>query len=184
MSKLSLPSIPRQPALLVAATALLFSATASAAPKIPPVAFGVEKCVPTVLAKQPGKVLQALLKLEKGDPVWEIEVEGNDGRLWDIECSGKTGAITETEERFRSSSHPSYASKVKVSEADATKTVLAKHPSRIKRVEYELESDGTPVYEFDIELVDGTDLRVEVDAVTGALRETKPELVEIGRIPR
>lgn len=171
-------------AVTVGGLALTLGAETVAAPKIPKVSVGIEKCVPNVLAKYPGDVLQVVLKPEDGKPVWEIEIEGKDGKLWDIECSGATGKIVETEERFRSADAAGFKEKVKVSEADATKTALAKYPGKVESVEYEAESDGTPTYEFDIELASGDDIRVEVDAVTGKLSEAHPELIEIGRIPK
>jgi uncharacterized membrane protein YkoI len=169
---------------LIGTAAALCAGTALAAPKMPAVAHGIEKCVPTVLAQFPGEALQVVLKVEDGAPVWEVEVAGKDGRFYDIECSGKTGKIVETEERFASASAPAFAAKAKVSEADATKAVLAKHPGKIEMVEYELEADGSASYEFDIELADGTDIRVEVDAATGKVGDAKVELVEVGRMPK
>jgi len=171
-------------AVTVGGLALAIGADTVAAPKMPKVAVGIEKCVPTVLAKYPGDVLQVVLKPEDGKPVWEIEVEAKDGKLWDIECSGATGKIVEVEQRFKSADAAGFKEKVKVSEADATKTVLAKYPGKVEQVEYEVESDGTPTYEFDIELANGEDIRVEVDAITGKLSEANAELLEIGRIPK
>lgn len=162
----------------------VWSAGAAAAPKIPKVSVGIEKCIPTVLAKHPGTVLQVVLKPEGGKPVWEIEVDGKDGKLWDVECSGATGKIVESEQRFKSAEEAGFKDKAKISEADATKIALAKHPGKVERVEYEVEADGTPVYEFDIELENGDDIRVEVDAVTGKLHEAHAELIEIGRLPK
>lgn len=188
--KLSLQSSKTRTASVLAAVAavgslaLTLGAETVAAPKIPKVTVGIEKCVPTVLAKYPGDVLQVVLKPEDGKPVWEIEIEGKDGKLWDIECSGATGKIVEVEQRFKSADAAGFKEKVKVSEADATKTALAKYPGKVESVEYEVESDGTPTYEFDIELASGEDLRVEVDAITGKLSEANAELIEIGRIPK
>ena len=176
---LSLPAL-----VTLGVAAALCAGTAIAAPKMPTIAHGIEKCVPTVLAKIPGEALQVVLKVEKGEPVWEVEVEAKDGRLYDIECSAKTGKIVETEERFKAASAPAFAAKAKVSEADATKAVLAKHPGKIEMVEYELEEDGSASYEFDIELADGSDIRVEVDAATGKVGDAKVELVEVGRMPK
>lgn len=171
------------PAALVGAACLLAAQAGIAAPKMPKVSVGLEKCVPTVLAKHPGDVLQAVLKPEEGKAVWEIEVEGRDGKLWDIECSGVTGKIVEVEQRFKTASDTGFKEKVKVSEEQARGIALAKHPGTVESVEYEVEEDGTPVYEFDIQLASGDDIRVEVDAITGKLHEAHAELIEIGRIP-
>ena len=174
------------PWLFVAAISSLAAATSYgiAATKMPKVVYGVDHCVPVVLAKHPGEVLQAVLKPEDGKPVWELEVEAKDGKLWDVECSGATGKIVETEQRFKSADAAGFKEKVKVSEADARKTALAKHPGTVEMVEFEVEANGTPVYEYDIEQAGGQDIRVEVDAVTGKLHEANLELIEIGRIPQ
>lgn len=120
-----------------------------------------------------------------GQPVWEIEVETDDGLLHDVECSGVGGRIIETERRFRSASEAGFKDNVRLSEADAQKTALAKYPGTVERVEYEqLESDDAPVDEFDIQMADGQDMRVEVNAVTGELHKGHAELIEVGRIPR
>lgn len=171
------------PAALAGAACLLVAQAGLAAPKMPKVSVGLEKCVPTVLAKHPGDVLQAVLKPEEGKAVWEIEVEGRDGKLWDIECSGVTGKIVEVEQRFKSADDAGFKAKVKITEEQAKGIALAKHPGTVESVEYEVEEDGTPVYEFDIQLASGEDIRVEVDAVTGKLHEAHAELIEIGRIP-
>jgi uncharacterized membrane protein YkoI len=47
-------------------------------------------------------------------------------------------------------------------------------------VEYELESDGTPIHEFSLEARSGGPaMRVEVDAVTGRIMEVPKEDYEI-----
>lgn len=150
--------------------------------KPPKVKVGVETCVPTVLAKVPGEVLQVVLKSEKGRASWEIEIEGTDGKLHDIECSGVDGRITETETRVASADAAGFKEKVKVTEAQAQATALAKYPGTVERVEYEIESDGRAVYEFDIKPASGHDWRVEVDATSGEITEASPEWLEIGRL--
>lgn len=163
---------------------LAFAGTAAAATKMPEVQFGVEKCVPAVLAKHPGEVLQVVLKPEDGKPVWEIEIAARDGKLWDVECSGATGKIVEVEQRFATADAPEFKAKVKVAEATARATALAKHPGTVTMVEFEIEEDGRAVYEYDIRLADGSHIRVEVDAGTGKLHEASPALLVIGRIPQ
>lgn len=158
-------------------------APAKAAPeRFPSVAVGIEKCGPTVLEKYPGEILQVVLKTERGEPVWEIEIETADGKLYDIECSGKTGKIVETETRFSSADAAGFKEKVKISEDKARELALARYPGEVERVEYELEADGSAVYEFDIKPAKGHDWRVEVDVTTGKVKEAHPEWLEIGRI--
>lgn len=177
---IKLPSI----ALLASLVAATVSAQtpAKAEKAAPKVSVGIEKCLPTVLKEAPGEVLQVVLKSEGGKASWEIEIEGQDGKLHDIECSGVTGKITERELRVASADAPGFKEKVKVSEAQAQATALAKYPGSVERVEYEIEADGRVVYEFDIKPASGHDWRVEVDATTGEITEASPEWLEIGRL--
>jgi uncharacterized membrane protein YkoI len=170
-------------ASLFAATATFasFGAIADTAPKAK---FGVDACLAAVLAKQAGEPLQVTLKVEGKEPSWEFEIEAKDGKFWDIECSGATGKVTEVEQRVKAADDPLFKAKAKVGEDEARKTALAKYPGEIERTEYEIESDGKVSYEFDIKLKSGGDMRVEVDAGSGAIVEASREVFEIGRLPK
>lgn len=175
----------KSPLALAIAASCVFAASPALADnhgKMSAVAYGIEKCLPVVLAKQPGEVLQVVLKSEKGDATWEVEIEAADGKLFDIECSGKTGKITEMETRVKTADDPLFKPKVKVTVEQAQATVLAKFPGKVERVEFEIEADGRVVYEFDIKPAKGPDMRVEVDATSGQITESSTELLEIGRL--
>lgn len=178
------PCIPRSIACCVLSLAALAAAGLAHADNhaIPALKFGVERCLPTVLAKTPGETLQAVLKAEGKDYVWEFELVTPDGKLHDIECSAMTGKIVETETRVTSADAPGFKEKMKVTEATARATALAKYPGEVERVEFEIEADGKVVYEYDIKTPKG-DWRVEVDATSGAIVEASRELLEIGRLP-
>lgn len=152
--------------------------------EVPKTKVSMQACLTTVLAKYPGEALQVVLKKEGKETVWEFEIETKDGKWWDVECSGETGKIVETEERVRNADAPAFKAKLKVSEEAAKKTALAKYPGEIERTEYEIESDGKASYEFDIKLRAGGDMRVEVDATSGAIVEASREYVEVGRLPK
>lgn len=174
----------KTPLILALGAVALLSANlvqADATAKTPKVKFGLEACLPTVLAKHPGEALQAVLKAEGKEAVWEIEVEAAGGKLYDIECSGKTGKIIEVEERVGSADAAGFKEKAKVSEATARATVLAKFPGDVERVEFEIESDGKVSYEYDIKTKAG-DMRVEVDATSGEIVEASKEVLEVGRL--
>jgi len=153
-------------------------------PAAPTTKVSMQACLATVLAKHPGEPLQVVLKMEDKQPIWEFEIESKDGKWWDVECSGDSGKIVEIEERVRNADAPAFKAKLKVSEDAAKKTVLAKYPGEIERTEYEIESDGKASYEFDIKLKAGGDMRVEVDATSGAIVEASREYVEVGRLPK
>lgn len=141
---------------------------------------GIETCLTAVTAARPGEALQVVLKLEDdGEMNWEVEIAGKDGKFYDVECSAATGKVVEIEQRVLHAFDPLF--KAKVSEYAAAQTALAKFPGRIERVEYEIEPDGKLSYEFDIETKDG-DLRVEVDATTGAIVAFSKELLDIGNL--
>ena len=141
----------------------------------------IERCLEAALKVHQGTVVKMEIKSEKGEPVYEFDIESPDGRAWDIECSGRTGKIIEVEEEVDSASAPAFAAKMKVDEAQARETALAKHAGEIVEVEYEIEPDGKASYEFDIEMADGTERKVEVDATSGEIVEDNQEFFQIGK---
>lgn len=187
----------RTPFALAVAGALLLSArakteapaaaaeapAAAAAPAVAaaPAAAGIEGCAKAVLAANPGELLQAVLKMEDDGKVWEFEVRQADGKLLDVECTDGAGAIVETETRVASADDAGFAAIAKIDEAAAREKALAAKAGTVERVEFELEPDGKASYEYDIKTAEG-DFRVEVDAATGDVVETSPELLEIGTL--
>lgn len=164
-------------ALLLAAPPLLADKHGgkTAKPKV-----GIDACLPAVMAARPGEALQLVLKLEDdGELNWEVEIAGKDGKFYDVECSADTGKVVEIEQRVLNAFDPLF--KAKISEHAAAQTALAKFPGKIERVEYEIEPDGKLSYEFDIETKDG-DMRVEVDAVSGAIVSFSKEVLDIGNL--
>ena len=141
---------------------------------------GVDVCLPAVMAVRPGEALQLVLKLEDdGELNWEVEIAGKDGRFYDVECSAETGKVVEIEQRVLHAFDPLF--KAKLSEHAAAQVALARFPGRIERVDYEIEPDGKLSYEFDIETQNG-DMRVEVDAVSGAIVSSSKEVLDIGNL--
>jgi uncharacterized membrane protein YkoI len=157
------------------ATTGLVAAGVQAEPNV-----GIDACIATVGAKHPGKIVKVERKIEKGEPIYEFDVHGTNGKMYDIECSAKTGQITEVEEEVETPDHPAFKPKVKVTLEQAKQTALKQHPGEITEIEYEVESDGSASYEFDIVGKDGKEIKVEVDATTGAIVEANEELWQIG----
>src|SRR5574343_544979 len=171
------------PLLALLALGISLPAAADSA-KVPTTKFSLQQCLATALAAKNGKALQIVLKSEGKEAVWEFEIAGKDGKYWDVECSGATGKVIEIEERVMSADDPAFKSKAKVSEAQATQTVLDKYPGKVERVEYEIESNGKVSYEFDLELKSGEEMRVEVDAETCLIVEASHEYLDIGRLSK
>jgi len=166
-----------------AAAALIGLPHASQAAKsgMPKSKVSIEQCLAAALKVHDGTVVKMEIKAEKGEAVYEFDIETPDGRAWDIECSGRSGKIIEVEEEVDSASAPAFAAKMKVDEAQARETALARHAGEIVEVEYEIEPDGKASYEFDIEMADGTERKVEVDATSGEIVEDNEEFYQIGK---
>lgn len=138
------------------------------------------KCVEKALAKHNGKIVKLEYKMEQKTPIYEFDIETEDGKAWEVECNVKTAEITEIEEEV-AVDDPRFVSKAKFTEEQARATALAAHPGRIVEVEYELESDGKASYEIDILQADNDEVKVEVDATTGKIVEVSYEGYQIGQ---
>ena len=138
------------------------------------------KCVKAALSKHDGKIVKVELKSEGKKAVYEFDIESADGTAWDVECDVKSSKIIETEQEVKADD-AKFKAIAKVSEGDAKATALAAHPGTVVETEYELESDGTASYEFDILEADKEEIKVEVDAVTGKIVEVDYEVYQIGQ---
>lgn len=166
----------------ISAGLLAIFATASfAVEPLPKTRAGLEKCMTAALKARAGTVVKMELKMERGVPTYEFDIESKDGKAWDIECDGNTGKITEIEEEVASATDAQFAARMKVTEEQARKTALERHPGEIVEVEYEIEPDGAASYEFDIVTKDGKEHKVEVDATSGKIVEDNTELYQIGK---
>ncbi len=97
---------------------------------------------------------------------------------YNVECNAEEGLVTEIE-REVSADDATFKSLAKVSEADARKTALTLNPGKVVSMEYEIGSDGV-TYEYDIQTKAGYEIKVDIDAVTGAVEESSIEVYEIG----
>ncbi|MBP5985908.1 MAG: PepSY domain-containing protein [Azonexus sp.] len=145
----------------------------------PKTKISLEAAQKAALAAKPGKVVKVELKREKGQLMWEFDIEG-EGKAWDVEVNASTGKVNEIEQEVVSADDPMFKAKAKVSLEDAQKTALKKYPGKIKETEYEIESDGKASYEFDIVTTNGKEMKVEVDATSGKIVEASPELWQSG----
>lgn len=143
---------------------------------------GLEKCLKAVSKIKSGDFIKVeyLLFTDEGVPAYEVEVRDNDGNFWEFECSAKDARILEMEREVDSASDPLFKKHMKVSEDDAKATATALYPGTVEEVEYEIEADGKPSYEFDIVDAEGTEWKIEVSAVTGEIVEVQVEGWEIG----
>ena len=149
--------------------------------KMPETKVPMETCMQAALVQHAGTVVKLELKVTKGTPIYEFDIESQDGKEWDIECDANTGQIVEIEQEVRSAEDPRFKAKVKISEAEARQIALKKYPGEIVEVEYEIEPNGDASYEFDIRTKGGKEMKVEVDATTGKIVEESEELYQIGK---
>ena len=140
---------------------------------------GIETCLDAALDTISGNPRKVELKMEGDDPVYEFDIEAKDGNTYNVECNAEEGFITEVE-REASANDPVFKKYSKVSLKDAESTALEFHPGKVVATEYEVGSDGSVTYEFDIQTTLGYEIKVDVSAITGEIEEANIELYEIG----
>ncbi|MGE3773819.1 MAG: PepSY domain-containing protein [Gammaproteobacteria bacterium] len=142
---------------------------------------GLEACLEAVSAVKPGNFVKVeyLSLTDEGKAAYEVEVRDRAGREWEFECSARGAQLLEMEQETEAGD-AAFTSKAKVDLETAKATATALYPGKVEEIEYEIEADGTPVYEFDIADDGGPEYKVEVDAVSGEIVEVQIEAWEIG----
>ena len=142
----------------------------------------METCMKAALAKKQGETVKLEFKQEGGKPVYEFEITGADGKTYKFECDAAEGKIVEEEEEVDGEDDPRFQAKNKIGLAKAKEIALKAHPGEIVETEYEIESNGSASYEFDIRKQDGKEIKLEVDAATGKIVEdNEEEIYQIGK---
>ncbi len=143
---------------------------------------GMEKCLKAVSEIKSGNFVKVeyLSLTDEGVPAYEIEVRDGEGNEWEFECSAKDARILEMEREVKGADHELFKQNAKISEADAKATATKLYPGKVEEVEYEIEANGDPSYEFDIVDSDGTEWKIEVSAESGKIIEVQVEEWEIG----
>jgi uncharacterized membrane protein YkoI len=134
----------------------------------------MDACRKAASEQAKGEIVEIELEKEEGVEMYEIDLQATDGSKWEFKCD-KTGKIVEKEQELPSADHPAFAAVKKIDEAEARKTALATYPGIVEKVEYEIESDGTAVYEIDIKTGDGREMEVEIDAATGKIIKSEED---------
>ena len=142
----------------------------------------METCLAAALKAHPGKVKELEMSVEDGVPHYEFEIITADGRETEVECDAMTGKIVEVEWENENMDLDAFLDKAKVSPAEARKIALRRVPGKIMKMDLETTSTGVMSYEFEVMTRDGKEVDVEVDAMTGNVREVETEVYEIGDI--
>ncbi len=139
----------------------------------------VETCLDAAVDTIPGHPRKLEMKMEGDDPVYEFDIEAEDGNTYNVECNAEEGFIVEVE-REVSANDPVFKKLAKISEKEAREFALMLHPGKVVASEREVGFDGSVTYEYDIQTKLGFEIKVDVDAVTGEIEEANIELYEIG----
>ena len=139
----------------------------------------VETCLDAALDTIPGQARKLELKMEGDDAVYEFDIQAADGTTYNVECNAEEGFVTEVE-REVSADDATFKKYAKITEAQAREIALDFNPGKVVSNEYEIGSDGSVTYEYDIQTVTGYEVKVDIDAVTGEVEEANIELYEIG----
>lgn len=140
---------------------------------------GLDICVKNALEAHPGDIVSLRAEIENNNHQFELDINGDDGKMWEVECDSKTGKILEVE-RSVAADDAEFTSQAKISPDEALKTALAVHSGVLLNIEYEIEPEGGASYEFDIQTDDGQVWEIEVDAVTGETDPAEKVLYQIG----
>ena len=125
--------------------------------------------------------VEYLTLTERGVKTYEIEIHDDNGVEWELMCDISSGRIYEIEREVDSAEDPLFKRNMKVDEKQAAKTALELYPGKLVHTEYEIESDGSASYEFDIYERPGNTYKIEVSAETGKIVEVSIERWDIGR---
>lgn len=139
-----------------------------------------EDCLKVVMDTKQGTVIKVEMKVENDMYVYEFDIRDEDNMDWDVECAADTAKVIEIEKETFGTQHPMFLKKMKISLEEAKTVALSKYPGEIIEIEYEIEEDGLAVYEFDINTDEGKEMKVEINATTGAIHEETLEIWQIG----
>lgn len=143
-------------------------------------AGGIDTCVNAVQASKEGQLIKLEALTKNGEDIYAIELVDVKGQEWEFTCDAASGKIVYLESEVETAANPSFNKLANLDEAKAVSIALAAFPGEVEEVEFELKSDGQPVYEVDIESETGVETKIEVSAVDGKILETATEKWEIG----
>ena len=140
----------------------------------------LETCLDAAYDTQPGGAARKLeMKVSDSVPIYEFDMEMEDGITFNVECDARTGLIVEIEQEV-DADHPVFKKFAKVDIETAKATALMFIPGQVVESEREVSYDGSVTYEFDIVNNYGREYKVDIDAKTGEFQEAALELYEIG----
>lgn len=55
-------------------------------------------CIKTALERHPGAVVEVEFEQEDGKLIYDVDVQGKDGKVWEVECDAASGQVLEDKE--------------------------------------------------------------------------------------
>lgn len=142
----------------------------------------IDSCMAAVQKQLAGSHVIKLEKIQMDNKAFfEIEAKDSKGTEWEFICSAETGQIIKKEMEVSSASDAAFSKLMKISLDDAKAIALKAHAGTITDIEFEIEDNGNPIYEFEIVTDKGVEMKITVDAVTGKIIETAIENWQIGK---
>jgi uncharacterized membrane protein YkoI len=142
----------------------------------------IDSCMAEVQKHLTGSHVIKLEKIQMDNKhFFEIEAKDSKGTEWEFICSAETGQIVKKEMEVSSTSDAAFSKLMKVSLQDAKAIASKAHAGTITDIEFEIEDNGNPVYEFEITTDKGIEMKVVVDAVSGKIIETAIESWQVGK---
>ena len=158
----------------------IFVGDVSAMEALPKTNVSMEQCMFAALGAYPGEAVEVELELEDGSPRYDFEIVDADGRKAEVECDALTGKVVEIEWEDDNMDVDAFLERATVTLSQARKIALRRVPGKVVDISLETASTGEISYEFDVLTSDGTQLDVEVDAVSGAIVEVERDIYELG----
>jgi len=147
---------------------------------LPKTNVSMEECMFAALDAYPGEAVEVELELEDGAPRYDFEIVGADGRTAEVECDAMTGKIVEVEWEDDDMDVDAFLERATVTPSQARKIALRRVPGKVVDMSLETASTGEISYEFEVQTPDGTQVDVEVDAISGQIVEVERDIYELG----
>ncbi len=58
----------------------------------------LNQCTKTALERHPGAIIEIETEIEDGKMIFDVDIQGKDGKNWEIECDAATGEVLEDKE--------------------------------------------------------------------------------------
>lgn len=140
----------------------------------------LEDCFIKATKQHNGTVLSVEAEISNKRPIYEFDIKLPNGKIIEVECDAKTSKLGEIEWEVYDELQPGFKEKAKLSLEEAKQIVLKKYPGSIVEIEFSIEADGNPAYEFDIKMSDGKEYEIEISAITGEILNVEQEVYQIG----